>query len=254
MTLVEYWNGSGWAIQSTPSLAPFSNSFSGVSCTAPTAVTLAERWNGTSWAIQTTPNPSGATASHLNNVSCTAATACTAAGDYTNGSGTEVTLSERWNGSTWAVRATPNPSGAVASSLSGVSCTAATACSAAGFYINGSGTELTLAESWNGTSWAIQPTPNPAGATSSALSGLSCTAAAACTAVGDYRNVAGTNVTLAEAWNGTSWGVQSTPNPSSSTGSFLYGVSCTAAASCTAAGVFFLTRAGAPRTLAERFS
>jgi hypothetical protein len=98
----------------------------------------------------------------------------------------------------WAIQATPNPAGATSSVLSGVSCTAATACTAVGYYGNSSGTQVTLAERWNGSSWAIQPTPNPAGATSSVLSGVTCTAATACTAVGDYYNTAGTQVTLAE--------------------------------------------------------
>jgi hypothetical protein len=45
---------------------------------------------------------------------------------------------------------------------------------------------VTLAEHWNGSRWAIQPTPNPTGQAPSVLSGVSCTAATACTAVGDY--------------------------------------------------------------------
>jgi hypothetical protein len=192
-----------------------------VSCTAATActavgddyyyssgsdLTLAERWNGSSWKIQPTPNPSGGAGTGgitiLSGVSCTAATACTAVGDYYNSSATDLTLAERWNGSSWKVQPTPNPSGATGSSLSGVSCTAATACTAVGGYGNSSsGTGLTLAERWNGSSWATQPTPNPAGATFSSLSGVSCTAATACTAVGDYGNSSGNDVTLAERYS-----------------------------------------------------
>jgi hypothetical protein len=72
---------------------------------------------------------------------------------------------------------------------------------------------LTLAEVWNGTSWAIQATPNPTGVKGTFLSGVSCKSAAACTAVGDYENSAGSYAPLAEAWNGTSWAIETTPNP-----------------------------------------
>ena len=68
----------------------------------------------------------------------TAATACTAVGDYGNSSGNDVTLAERWNGSSWKIQPTPNPTGQAASVLSGVSCTAATACTAVGDYYYGS--------------------------------------------------------------------------------------------------------------------
>jgi hypothetical protein len=43
---------------------------------------LAERWNGSSWTVQPTPTPPNATASVLQAVSCTSATACTAVGRH----------------------------------------------------------------------------------------------------------------------------------------------------------------------------
>jgi hypothetical protein len=52
-----------------------------------------------------------------------------------------------------------------------------------------------------GPSWKIQPTPNPSGATGSILSGVSCTAATACTAVGGYFKSSGYNLTLAERYS-----------------------------------------------------
>jgi hypothetical protein len=81
-----------------------------------------------------------------------------------------------------------------------VSCTSATACTAAGFYSNAT-TTVTLAERWNGTTWSIQTTPNPTGGSGSTLDGVSCASAKACTAVGGYNNGT-TGVTLAERWNG----------------------------------------------------
>jgi hypothetical protein len=55
---------------------------------------------------------------------------------------------------TWAIQATPNPSGATGTTLAGVSCASATRCVAVGSYTNGGGhsqTALALAEYWNGS-------------------------------------------------------------------------------------------------------
>jgi hypothetical protein len=265
LTLAEDWDGTSWAIHTSPSPSGATySSLYGVSCTSATACTsvgfyddstgtavlLAE--GGTSWVIVATPNPTGAGGSNLSGVSCTSAKACTAVGNYINSGGTNVTLAERWKGTGWAIQATPNHNGATTSALRGVSCTSAAACTAVGYYINSAGTYLTLAEGWNGTNWTIQATPNHSGATTSALVGASCTSATACTAVGFYVNSAGTDVTLAETWNGTSWMIQATPNPSGATGSLLLGVSCTSATACTAVGEYD-NSAGTYVTLAERW-
>ena len=240
------WDGTSWSIQATPDTGA-NSAFNGVSCPSATDCTavgfsfdpsaspaLAERWDGTSWSVQATPNPAGASRAALNAVSCTSATACTAVGNYTASGGTQVTLAERWDGTSWSVQATPNPVGATASDLLGVSCTTATACTAAGNYTASDGTQVTLAESWNGTSWSIQATPNPAGATASHLNGVSCTSATACTAVGGYVASDGTHATLAERWDGTSWSIQTMPGLTGD--SDLGGVSCTSATACVAAG------------------
>jgi len=100
------WNGTAWATQSTQN--PSASSYlSGVSCTTTTTTciavgegngTLAEGLTGTTWTIQPTPNPSGSTSSYLASVSCTTPTACTAVGNYTDDSGTTLTLAERYSG------------------------------------------------------------------------------------------------------------------------------------------------------------
>jgi len=255
---------AGWSIQATPNPVGGSNSIlNGGSCTSASActavgdynsgttgVTLAERWNGSTWSIQTTPNPAGASDIFLQGVSCTSASACTAVGDYFNGT-TRVTLAERWNGSTWSIQTTPNPAGASSYSiLQGVSCTSATACTAFGEDGNGT-TDVTLAERWNGTRWSIQHTPNPAGGSEIHLLRVSCTSTTACTAVGFYSN-ATTTVTLAERWNGSRWSIQHTPNPAGGSNSTLNGVSCASATACTAVGGSFNGTTGV--TLAERWN
>ena len=261
VTLAERWNGTTWSIQPTPNPAGASFTFLyAVSCTSAractavgdssngtTTVTLAERWNGTTWSIQHTPNPTGESFILMTGLSCASASACTAVGDYNNGT-TTVTLAERWNGTRWSIQHTPNPTGSQGSALAGVSCASASACTAVGDYNNGT-TTVTLAERWNGTAWSIQHPPNPASGSSIVLGGVSCASASACTAVGDYNNGT-TTVTLAERWNGTAWSIQHPPNPTGAPVSLLNGVSCASASACTAIGGYNNGTAGV--TLAER--
>jgi hypothetical protein len=70
-----------------------------------------------------------------------------------------------------------------------------------------SGSYEQLAEHWNGTTWTVQPTPSPHGGD---LTSVSCTSAAACTAVGFYDAGTGGLAALADRWNGTSWAIQRT--------------------------------------------
>ena len=104
--------------------------------------------------------------------------------------------------------ADPEPRGAAASAMNGVSCPSGSACTGVGQFVAGSGVQLALAERWNGSNWAIQPTPNPAGSPSSRLFAVACPAADACTAVG-----AADSKLLVERWGGARWRIQSAPVP-----------------------------------------
>jgi hypothetical protein len=259
VALAEARTGTGWRIKATPAPAGaiFSNLF-GVSCTAADACTaagyytdaarqihpLAERWNGTSWSIQAVPSPAGHPESGFFAVSCTAAKACTAVGAQTGSTGVTTSLAERWNGTSWNIQGVPTPSGSLASELLAVSCSAATACTAAGSEIDSSQASVPLAAGWNGTKWSIQSVPSPAGSPGSGLSGVSCSSPAACTAAGSYNTSGGSTALLAEAWNGTSWHIQATPSPAGSTGSEFLAVSCSAAAACTAVGATTISTPG----------
>lgn len=260
--LAERWSGSAWSAQTPPSPGGATSSdLPGVSCTTSTSCAaagfynesggarhaLAEAWNGSEWTLQTTASPSGATSTELSAISCTSSTACTAVGHYTT-STSSVTLAERWDGTSWTAQTTPNPSGASESSLLGVSCTSSTACTATGYYYS-SGVRLTLAESWNGTAWSIQSTPNRTGATGNILLGVSCTSSSACTAVGGDFPSSGPQETLVERWNGSAWTIQTSQNPSGTEASVLHGVSCLSATVCTAVGDY--VKAGVNVTLAE---
>src|SRR5262249_12570726 len=176
----------------------------------PSAKTLAERWNGTRWTIQGTPNPPQG-GGELNGVACTSASACTAAGNSNAGN-----LAARWNGHTCSIHTTPPPPGAHLPSRPTVPGPPAPACTAAGAYTTSSAASQPLAERWNGTSWAIQPTPRLAGGAMGLLIGVACTSATGCTAVGySSPNVFNNQspATLAERWDGSSWRVETTPHP-----------------------------------------
>ena len=150
---------------------------------------------------------------NLGGVSCVSSTACKAVGFYTNSSGVQVALAERWNGTAWSNQSVPKPTGATKVTLNGVSCVSSTACKAVGFYTNSSGVQVALAERWNGTAWSNQSVPKPTGATKVTLNGVSCVSSTACKAVGFYTNSSGVQVALAERWNGTAWSNQSVPGP-----------------------------------------
>jgi hypothetical protein len=250
-----------WQAETTPNPTGATESvLSSVSCVSPSEcmavgwyknssgvkVTLAERWISGIWSIVSTPNPSGAKASTLLGVSCTSSTACTAVGSFTNSSGVEVTAAEGWNGTVWSLQESPNPSGAQSSILWDVSCSSSTACTAAGRFTS-SGIEKPLAENWNGSSWTVREPLVPSEAKeASNLNGVSCISTTVCTAAGQYYN-GSSNKTLVENWNGSSWSLAETPNPSSS--DVFEDVSCATTTVCTAVG-----HAGGPSPLAEHLS
>jgi hypothetical protein len=189
----------------------------------------------------TTPNPTGSILSLLVGVSCPSTTSCFAVGNYdTAFFAANPTLVEHWNGWSWKIMTSPNPTGG--GSLEGVSCPSTTSCFAVG-YSNFGG----LVEHWNGWSWKI--TTSPPGSTNAALRGVSCPSTTSCFAVGD------TGVkSLVEHWNGSSWSLMASPNPRGSTLTVLNGVSCPSTTSCFAVGFDqLLSAVDTSNTLVERY-
>lgn len=158
------WDGSRWTLQTvaTPrnALATFLN---GVSCTSSRACTtvgystnangvfaIAERWDGTSWTEQTLASaPVGSTGSALLGVSCTSGTHCSAVGYYLDAIGQQTTYAQGWDGTNWAVQSTPNPGSHQGAVVKGISCSSSAICGSAGYFINGSGIQRTLAQRWS---------------------------------------------------------------------------------------------------------
>jgi hypothetical protein len=265
LPLAAGWNGTAWA-RLTPVITSGARTsqLSDVSCPTvrsceavgsyfshgPVNSALAEGWNGSAWAIQAVPDPAGSADSYLQGVSCPAARDCVAVGDYyPHGASSTVPLAEAWNGSTWAILTVPAPSGGHQSRLDGVSCTSADACTAVGVYTVKSGSQVALAERWNGKSWTIQTLPHVAGNTSFAA--VSCSAAGACQAVGTS-TTSSAESPLAESWNGTAWTVHEAPLPADAGGGYFAGVSCTCPDACTATGSYLVEQGGL--TLADRWN
>jgi hypothetical protein len=80
--------------------------------------------------------------------------------------------------------------------------------------------------------WVQQTPPKPSGAVSSELGNVSCTAAAACMAIGNSQTHAGVKA-FTETWDGTAWTIQKVANAAGTT---LSAVSCISSTACTAVG------------------
>lgn len=178
----------------------------------------------------------------LSSVSCSGPRWCEAVGYADAGvPGSGRLLIERWDGRDWRVQSPaviPSPQLGVAS-LSSVSCTGRSECTAVGMELLSNGVIEPLVERWDGSSWTIQPAADPPGGGSFAA--VSCTATNVCTAVGSWEgnpqdlSQLGSQVPLVERWDGANWTIQTTP-PTPGPGSGLDAISCSSNSACTAVG------------------
>ena len=214
-TVAEHWNGKKWSVLATKRdgllgavTCPGSGNCAAVG-EAGSGKSLAEHWNGRTWSVQPSASPNSF--SPLIGVSCHPASTCLAVGTTTANATTQAPLAEQWTGKKWANVHAIDPAAGDLAELDSVSCISATNCIAVGDAGPTSGSSVsTLAEQWNGKSWAILSTPNPA--TFSALDSVSCTSASHCVAVGgDAATATGSVRPLVEVWNGSTWAEQTAP-------------------------------------------
>jgi hypothetical protein len=225
-TLAEHWNGRKWSPLTTPKYGQLF----GMTCPATgncttsgltsTGKALVEHWNGHTWSVQSTASPNGI--NPLLAVSCHPVGSCLAVGTTGRQDLSSLApLAEVKTGSTWAATgstAAPGTSAPVdptpgdLAEFNSVSCTSATNCMAVGDAGDSAGTsDATLAELWNGSTWTVEATVDPA--TFSTLTSVSCTSASHCVAVGaDSASATGSIHTLVEVWNGSTWTQQTAPN------------------------------------------
>jgi hypothetical protein len=248
-SLAETWNGSKWSIVPTPNpTGQTAVQLVSVSCVGPSfcmsvgnatdiatshVVPLTEMWNGATWSIVPSPIPTGSTEVDPSSVSCTSATFCIAAG----ASGVDnAAMILQWNGTAWSIGTPAAPTGATSTQLQAVTCIGTMWCLTVGRAAV-PGQEITVAETWNGSTWTIVPTPNVgSGSTWSELRGVSCAGASFCQAVGISIDSSGNFDSLVETWTGSTWAITSSPQVPAVKYNVLDAVDCVSATVCTAVG------------------
>ncbi len=216
----------------------FDDSLSAVSCVgtycegvgsytrANVSYTLAERWNGSTWAFESTPLPAGGS---LVAVSCIATAACWAVGS----NATDGMVVERLQGTTWTIVAARQVVG-LGDVLDGISCSShpTISCAAVGSVQYTDFEWGDLVGVWHGHgSWSFAGPVFGAGggAGPTALTGVSCSRATFCMAVGEYQLLplgVGGGGPIAETWNGAVWTPVSTTNVTTN------GLSCVSPTDC----------------------
>jgi hypothetical protein len=207
---------------------------------ASTPVPHAETYDGTGWSSMSMPAPSGSTFAAAIGVGCPTSSACFTAGYYET-AGADLPFVERWNGTSWSLQSLTLPANTTNAKLADISCTSASNCVAVGFFEASGAPRRTLVETWNGSSWTPQTSANPSGAGLAQLGGVECASSSQCTAVGHYFDSSSVQHSLAEGWNGTSWSLQSVPDPASGSTPTLNDVSCSSGSACSAVGQYTST-------------
>jgi hypothetical protein len=214
--------------------------------------TLIEHWNGAMWNIVSSPNRglSSPPIDDLVSVACISASECWAAGSNDDTNGVGQTLIERWDGMSWTIVDSPNPSGS--NNFQAVACALPSPpeeCWAVGQTVTGLGRGQTLVEEWDGGAWSIVSSPNIDGWDD--LLGVTCVSQGDCWAVGYYAGVTN-NQTLIEHWDGRVWAIVSSPNTSTMQDNSLAAVACASASDCSAVGAY-ANGPGAAQTLIEQW-
>jgi hypothetical protein len=179
------------------------------------------------WTLVTSPNKG--TFSELSGVSCSTQSLCLSVGT----SGSSKTLSEKWNGTKAAIVTSPTPSGSKFTEFNAISCPTSTFCMGVG-RVYKSGSDLMLAETWNGSKWTQLSTPSLGVDQADDLYGVSCKSATWCMAVG-WWTIEPENA-LAMLWNGSTWTMETVPNTNSTDDNQLNSISCVSTSFCIAVG------------------
>jgi hypothetical protein len=195
----------------------------------------------------------------LNDVACSSAGNCSAAGTYYDGSGNQQPLLVDEIGGTWqdGVEGALPSNAATASlqtNIGSLSCASAGNCAAVGWYRDSDGNEQGLIlDQVNGTWHDSAEVELPAGVSATGASGelasVSCTSPGTCSAVGTYNNLTAlsANAIVVDEVSGT-WHRPSflgMPSDAATTGAYSSGtaVSCPSTGTCSAVAQFLTTTA-----------
>ena len=196
-------------------------------------------------------------------ISCSSVGNCTAAGGYNDSSSNNLAMVATETSGTWAqateVSAPSNGASNPLFFVTGISCSSPGNCTLVGHYTDTSDTQQAVAATETSGTWAqatevAAPADASSGNPGNFLDGVSCSAAGSCTASGTYRDTSGNF----QAWSATetsaTWGAQGTKvtapaDARTNPGAELFGISCSSAGNCTAAGAY-TTTTGAGQAMA----
>lgn len=256
-TLVEYWNGSAWSIESTASDGELL-AVSALSSDDVWAVgdrngrTLIENYNGSAWSVVRSPNPfaqGDLELDYLSGVATLAPNDVWAVGYYggENGFGA---LILHWNGTIWA----KFDKGVAA--FDGITLSSITAISANNIWAVGddAGLSTNFEMHFDGQKWTVVPSAIlEDGGGQEIIRGVSAFNGSDVWAVGTYiPKEFGVDRTLVIHWNGTAWSQSRTPNEGSSFNEF-YSVAIVNASDVWAVGYAY-DRAGNFYSLTENWN
>jgi len=131
---------------------------------------------------------------------------------YTINGSVRQTLTMHWDGSSWTIITSPNPSTSY-NELLGVTALGATDVWAVGDIFT-AGAYQTLAMHWDGALWTVVATPNVS-TSQNTLYAVTAASPSDVWAVGTRQDRSGPipiNRTLTEHWNGSAWSVVASPN------------------------------------------
>jgi hypothetical protein len=199
-TLVQVWDGSTWTIQASDnSSTTETNYLFDVSCLSATSCVavgafmrggwnqpMSQVWDGSSWTMQSTPTFSATEDNFVEGLSCVSASMCVAVGAHSVNGGNYKTMIQLWDGNSWSMQASPSSSPNENNYLWSVSCVSVSSCVAVGQYYS-EDVIRTLVQVWDGSTWTIQPSPNPEPLDDNRLQSVSCVSDWQCVAVGWYQ-------------------------------------------------------------------
>jgi endoglucanase len=210
---------------------------------------LIETLSGGTWTAAKAPLPANAASdpfAFLTSASCPAAGSGIVVGHYNDGNGNPGVI-ETLSGGKWTAAQAPQPANGAAAATNGlysVTCPATGSCTAVGEYGDTSGNDQGLIEMLSGGTWTPAQAPLPANAGNQPLGSLNsvtCPAAGSCTAAGGYVDSNGSQQGLIETLSGGTWTTAETALAANSVAypySYLSGVACPGAGSCTAVGTY----------------
>ena len=208
--------------------------------------------NGTWGSAQQVPGSAALNAggtAHVTTVSCVSPGNCAAGGYYTDGSlATQAFVADETKGIWGSAGQVPGSAAlntAGTAGITSVSCPAAGACAAGGYYTGGSGEQAMVTTEANGTWGDASQIPGLAGLNkggSAAVTALSCPATGACGATGFYTDGAKRSQAFVAGAAGGSWGtareIPGTGTLNSGGHAAAYSISCPAAGNCAAGGYY----------------